>query len=153
LQEKVEEMIIACNCKVICIDVLSDVFAGKTIEEVDKWMAWEKKIVKQYGVIIINISHVRKSGSGEKAASQGAFLTEESIIGSGTQYRSAGVNIALQRDKNNPDEMIKNTTSVHVLKSRSTGWTGLACEMYYDSATHTLWDKVEYMSMHGPRDF
>lgn len=153
LQEKVEEMIIACNCKVICIDVLSDVFAGKTIEEVDKWMAWEKKIVKQYGVIIINISHVRKSGSGEKAASQGAFLTEESIIGSGTQYRSAGVNIALQRDKNNPDEMIKNTTSVHVLKSRSTGWTGLACEMYYDSSTHTLWDKAEYMSTHGPRDF
>lgn len=153
LQEKIEEMIIACGCLVICIDVISDIFAGKTIEEVDKWMSWEKKIVKQYGAIIINISHVRKTSSGEKAASQGAFLTEESIIGSGTQYRSAGVNIALQRDKNNPDDVIKNTTTVHVLKSRSTGWTGLACEMYYDSASHTLWDKEEYMATHGAKDF
>ena len=65
-----------------------------------------------------------KAGGGEKTASSGAFLTEESTIGSGSQFRSAGVNIALQRDKNNEDEVIRNTTSVHILKSRATGWTG-----------------------------
>lgn len=146
LREKIEEMIIACNCRIVVIDVLSDVIGHISIEEASDWMAWEKKIVKQYNCIIFNINHVRKSGSGEKAASQGAFLTEESIIGSGTQYRSAGVNIALQRDKNHEDEIKRNTTTVYVLKSRSTGWTGLACEVYYDSATHTLWDMDEWMS-------
>ena len=40
----------------------------------------------------------------------------------------------------------RNTTFVYVLKSRSTGWTGLACEVYYDPATHTLLDKDEWMS-------
>lgn len=149
LQDQVEEMIIAYDCKIIIIDVVSDIFSGKTLEEVDLWMSWEKRIVKQYGCIIFNISHVRKSGSSEKTASSGAFLTEESIIGSGTQYRSAGVNIALQRDKNNEDINIRNTTYVHVLKSRSTGWTGLACEVYYDSQTHTLWDKQEWIEKQG----
>lgn len=145
LQEQIEELIITCGCKIIVIDVISDIFSGKPIEYIDSWMGWQKKIVKEHQCIIFNIAHVRKSGSGEKSASSGAFLTEEQIIGSGTQYRSAGVNIALQRDKNNESPEIRNTTSVHVLKSRSTGWTGLACELFYDSATHTLWDKEEYM--------
>lgn len=145
LQEQVEELIVSCGCKIIVIDVVSDVFSSQPLEFVDAWMSWEKKIVKQHNCIIFNISHVRKSGSGEKSASQGAFITEEQIIGSGTQYRSAGVNIALQRDKNAEDPIVRNTTFVHVLKSRSTGWTGLACEVYYDSQTHTLWDKEEWM--------
>jgi len=153
LQEQVEELIVACGCKVIVIDVISDIFAGKNIEFIDTWMAWQKKVVKEHQCIIINVAHVRKSGSGEKAASSGAFLTEESIIGSGTQYRSAGVNIALQRDKNHEDEFIRNLTSVHVLKSRSTGWTGLACELFYNSQTHTLWDKEDYEATLKPNKF
>ena len=149
LQEKIEELIISCDCKVIVIDVISDIFGSMDLKQVEEWMSWTKKIVKQYNCIFIHISHVRKSGSSEKSASQGAFLTEESTIGSGSQFRSAGINIALQRDKNNEDEIIRNTTHVHVLKSRATGWTGPACELYYDSETHTLWDKEEYFSSRG----
>lgn len=153
LQEQVEELIVSCGCRIIVIDVISDVFSGKSIEFIDTWMSWEKRLVKEHQCIIFNIAHVRKSGSGEKSASQGAFLTEEQIIGSGTQYRSAGVNIALQRDKNNEDEIIRNSTAVHILKSRSTGWTGMACELYYDSKSHTLWDKEVYFKDVGPRAF
>ena len=147
LQTKMEELVITCGCKIIVVDVISDVFSGMSIESIDKWMQWSKQFVKRHNCVLFHISHVRKGGSDRKSASQGAFLTEESIIGSGTQYRSAGVNIALQRDKNNEDEIIKNTTNVHILKSRSTGWTGHACDLFYDAATHTLFDKEEYMSM------
>lgn len=153
LQEQVEELIVSCGCKIIVIDVISDLFSGKPIEFIDSFMSWQKRLVKEHQCIIINVAHVRKSGSGEKSASSGAFLTEEQIIGSGTQYRSAGVNIALQRDKNNEDEVIRNSTSVHILKSRSTGWTGLACELYYDSQTHTLWEKEEYFTNVKPMEF
>lgn len=150
LQEKIEELIIACNCKIIVIDVISDILMPMPLDEVEKWMGWTKRIVKQYNCIFFHVSHVRKAGGGEKTASSGAFLTEESTIGSGSQFRSAGVNIALQRDKNNEDEVVRNTTSVHILKSRATGWTGKACELYYDSESHTLWDKDEYFSTrHG----
>lgn len=146
LQDKIEELVVAFGVRVIVIDVISDVFAGMTIDQVDKWMQWEKCLVKQYNCILVNIAHVRKAGSGEKAGSQGAFLTEESLIGSGTQYRSAGINISLQRDKNAEDEVERNTTYVHLLKSRDTGMTGKACEVFYDLKSHTLYDKEYYFS-------
>jgi archaellum biogenesis ATPase FlaH len=152
LQEKIEEVIVSCGVRIIVIDVISDVFSGMSIEQIDLWMAWEKKLVKQYNCILVQVAHTRKGGSGEKSASQGKFLTEESIIGSGTQYRSAGINIALQRDKTAEDFMVRNTTQVHCLKSRATGATGLACELFYDSDTHTLWDKDEYLTLH-PQQF
>ena len=146
LQSKVEELITSFGVKVIVFDVISDVFAGLSIEEVDKQMKWQKNIVKQYNVILINISHTRKSGGGQKAASQGAFLTEEATIGSGTQYRSAGINISLQRDKTAEDDVERNTTQVYLLKSRDTGVTGMACEIFYENETHTLYDKEYYFS-------
>ena len=146
LQSKVEELITSFGVKVIVFDVISDVFAGMSIEEVDKYMRWQKNIVKQYNVILINISHTRKSGGGQKAASQGAFLTEEATIGSGTQYRSAGINISLQRDKTSEDDVERNTTQVYLLKSRDTGVTGLACEIFYENETHTLYDKEYYFT-------
>ena len=153
LQSKVEELITSFGVKVIVFDVISDVFAGLSIEEVDKQMKWQKNIVKQYNCILINISHTRKSGGGQKAASQGAFLTEEATIGSGTQYRSAGINISLQRDKTAEDDIERNTTQVYLLKSRDTGVTGLACEIFYENETHTLYDKEYYFSQVKPPSF
>lgn len=148
LQDKIEEVIISCDVRIIVIDVISDVFAGMSIGEIDLWMAWEKKLVKQYNCIICNISHTRKSTGDSKSASQGAFLTEESIIGSGTQYRSAGINIALQRDKTHEDPITRNSTAVHLLKSRATGNTGKAFDMFYDVETHNLFDKDDYLADH-----
>jgi archaellum biogenesis ATPase FlaH len=145
LQTKIEEVVISCGVRIVIIDVISDVFSGMSIEQIDLWMAWEKKLVKQYNCILIQVAHTRKGGSSEKSASQGKALTEESIIGSGTQYRSAGINIALQRDKTAEDDIVRNTTVVHLLKSRATGVTGIACELFYDGQTHTLWDKEDYM--------
>lgn len=153
LQSKVEELITSFGVKVVVFDVISDVFAGLSIEEVDKQMKWQKNIVKQYNVILINISHTRKSGGGQKAASQGAFLTEEATIGSGTQYRSAGINISLQRNKTAEDDIERNTTQVYLLKSRDTGVTGLACEIFYENETHTLYDKEYYFSQIKPPTF
>jgi len=153
LQNHVEELIVSFGVKVIVFDVISDVFAGMSIEEVDKYMRWQKNIVKQYNCILINISHTRKSGGGQKAASQGAFLTEEATIGSGTQYRSAGINISLQRDKTAEDDVERNTTQVYLLKSRDTGVTGLACEIFYENETHTLYDKEYYFTQIKPPSF
>ena len=146
LQSKVEELIVRFGVRVIVFDVISDVFAGMSIEQVDSYMKWQKNIVKQYNVIIVNVSHTRKASSNQKAASQGAFLNEESTIGSGTQYRSAGINLSLQRDKTAEDEVERNTTQVYLLKSRDTGVTGLACELFYENETHTLYDKEDYFT-------
>lgn len=146
LQEKIEEVIVSCGVRIVVIDVISDVFSGMSIADIDLWMAWEKKLVKQTNCILVQVAHTRKGGSGEKSASQGKALTEESLIGSGTQYRSAGINIALQRDKTAECEVERNTTVVHLLKSRATGMTGVACELFYDNESHVLQDKEAWLA-------
>ena len=140
LQDKIEELIITCDAEVIVVDVLSDVFDGATLEFQAKWMSWEKAICKRYGVIFINIIHARKASGGQKSASTGAVLTEEDMIGSGTQYKSASLNIILSRDKTAEDENIRNMIQVHITKNRQTGWTGCACHLAYNMERHKLED-------------
>ena len=140
LQDKIEELIITCDSEVIVVDVLSDVFDGSTLEFQAKWMSWEKAICKRYGVIFINVIHSRKASGGQKSASTGAVLTEEDMIGSGSQYKSASLNIILSRDKTAEDENIRNMIQVHLTKNRQTGWTGCACYLMYNMQTHKLAD-------------
>lgn len=145
LQEKIEECITMHDVDICVIDVISDVFSGATIEEVDKWMKWEKNLVKSTNCILVQVAHTKKPSGNAKAASTGGAINEEMLIGSGTQFRSAGINIALQRDKSHDDPIMRNTTEVFLLKSRATGITGKALELYYDNNTALLWDKEVYM--------
>lgn len=143
LQPKIEELIISCDAEVIVVDVLSDVFDGSTLDFQAKWMSWEKAICKRYGVVFINVIHSRKASGGQKSASTGAVLTEEDMIGSGTQYKSASLNLILSRDKTAEDENIRNMIQVHITKNRQTGWTGCACYLLYDMQTHKLADATK----------
>lgn len=140
LQAKIEELIITCDTKVIVVDVLSDVFDGSTMEFQAKWMSWEKATCKRYDVTFINVVHTRKAGSGQKSASTGAIMTEEDIAGSGTQYKSASLNIIISRDKTAEDEKLRNIMQINLTKNRQTGWTGVPCQLYYDMQTHKLHD-------------
>ena len=151
LQAKIEECITIHDVSIVVIDVISDVFSGCTLEEVDKWMKWEKSLVKSTNCILIQVAHTKKPSGGAKVASQGGNVSEEMLIGSGTQFRSAGINIALQRDKSHEDAMIRNTTEVFLLKSRATGITGKALDMYYDNNTATLWDMDDWLEANPPK--
>jgi archaellum biogenesis ATPase FlaH/Zn ribbon nucleic-acid-binding protein len=55
LQDKIEEMIISCDCKVIIADPISDVFDQLSIEQQAKFMSWQKSMIKNYNVTFINI--------------------------------------------------------------------------------------------------
>lgn len=146
LQEKIEECVTMHDISIVVIDVISDVFSGASLEQVDTWMKWEKNLVKATNCILFQVAHTKKPSGGTKAASQGGTISEEMLIGSGTQFRSAGINIALQRDKSHEDMIMRNTTEVFLLKSRSTGVTGKACELFYDTATAKLWDKEDWLA-------
>lgn len=143
IKDKIEALIVSCGCQLIVIDVLSDIFDGESMDFQAKWMAWEKAMNKRYNVTFINIIHTRKGGSGQKAASSGAVANEEDMSGSGTQYRSASLNIILSRDKTAEDEFVRNTIDVHLTKNRQTGWTGKPCQLFYNMETHKLSDAAE----------
>ena len=43
--------------------------------------------------------------------------------------------IGLERDQQNQDAQVRNTTTVRILKNRYAGLTGAACYLYYDKDT------------------
>lgn len=145
VQAKMEEMVKAMGVTTLILDVTSDLLSGLTVAEQEDHMAWQKKFVKETGVIIHNVVHIRKSASGQQAGSRGAEVTDESIMGSSSLYKSAGVIIALVRDKMAEDEIERNTTKLRLLKNRSAGSTGPAGELYYDGLEHTLYNKEEWL--------
>lgn len=149
LQSKIEQMIVECGCQIIVVDPVSDAFSGMDNAQVELFMSWAKQMTKSHDVSFIFIAHSKKiggNGGKEASGSTGAMLTEESITGSSSQYKSSSINIILTRNKmaDCPDE--RNTTKVFLAKCRHSGFTGPAGEIYYEPETHTLWDKEYYFS-------
>lgn len=145
LQEAIEQLIIAANCKVIVIDVLQDVLDGLSNEEQAVFMKWAKSMIKSHGVLFIFVNHKRKT-SGEKKAGS-VNMDEADIHGSSTIIKSAGVNILIGRDKMHEDPIIRNTTQVAVSKNRTCGLTGPAGALYYVNEEHKLYNFRDYFGM------
>lgn len=153
LKEVVEQLIIACNCKVIVLDPIQDILDGMTIDEQAIFLKWEKGLVKSHNVTFININHVRKSGGGGQQNSNGAMISEEDFSGSSTIFKSAALNILLVRDKMNEDPIERNTTKAFLSKNRDNSETGPAGEYYYDGEQHKLYDKQEWIAAQPAVDF
>lgn len=150
LQDKVEELVISCDCKVIVLDPLQDLLDGLSNEEQAVFMKWQKGMIRSHKVTFININHTRKSSDSSSAGSTGAFITEEDFSGSSTIFKSASVNILLMRDKYAEDPIVRNTTKAMMSKNRVCGITGPAGDYYYDNDTHTMYDKDYYFTEVAP---
>lgn len=144
VQSRILNMIIQHECKVIVLDPLSDLFDGLTTDEQAVHMRWQKRTVKKYKVIFVNILHVRKTGSGEKANSAGKQMHEEDIHGSSSIFKSGAANILFSRNKYEEDPIEMNTSYVYMPKCRWTGKTGPAGRWYYDIDTHTVHDRDNF---------
>lgn len=146
VEAKVEQMIQEMGITVLIVDVLSDILSGLSIAEQEEHMAWQKSIIKEYNVTIHNIVHIRKSSSAGDSASLGAEITEDQLFGTSSIAKSAGVTIALVRNKMADDFLERNTIKVRLLKNRSMGLTGAAGEIFYDPETTVLSDKEQWLS-------
>jgi twinkle protein len=136
IQDTIEELVVACNCKVIIIDPLQDLLDGLSNEEQAVFMKWAKGFIKSHGITFALINHMRKSeNSGEM-----------DIMGSSTIIKSAAATILLKRDKLAEDPVVRNTTFAFVPKNRVCGLTGPAGASYYDNNTHTLYDLDDYLN-------
>ena len=148
IKELILELVVVCECKVICIDPLQDLMDGLTNEVQSVFQRWLKGLVKSHNITFININHVRKSPQGGKQGSTGGELHEEDFQGSSSIFKSAACNLLFTRNKEAEDEMEKNTTYMKMTKCRWTGSTGMSGAYYYENATHTLYDKQDYLESH-----
>lgn len=144
VKEKILEMIISMGITILCVDPYSDLLSNMSVGEQEEVATWFKKIMKEYGVTPVIISHVRKGANGADAAP----LTEDDAQGSSFLVKAAGQTIALERDKQADDFVERNRTKVTILKNRDFSETGPAGSMFYEISSANLYDFDDYMQEH-----
>jgi KaiC/GvpD/RAD55 family RecA-like ATPase len=145
MKAAIEKAVISCNARVIIWDTISDALDALTVEEQAHVMKWCKSLVAMYNCSLILIAHQRKPPAGAKDGAKGGMGSESGVQGSSTITKSATWILMLARDKTNEDPVIRNTTYLELPKNRDASETGKAGELYYDSSTHTIHNKQEWM--------
>lgn len=102
---------------------------------IDNIMKELRSLVSRTGVRIDVVSQLKKT---TKSYEEGDRITLQDLRGSGSLASVPNVVVALERDRQNPDPIVANTTTVRVLKNRLTGKAGVASCLLYDHGTGRL---------------
>ena len=132
---RVRFMAKALDCKWIILDHLSILVSGQEEGDerrsIDILMTKLRSLVEETGVGLLLVSHLRRA-SGDKGHEDGREVSLAHLRGSQSiAHLSDGV-IALERNQQEEDETLANTTVVRILKNRYTGDTGIGTYLYYD---------------------
>ena len=138
---RIEFMAVSLGVDVIVLDHITAAATGLMTNDtdydggaserllIDNIMKELRSLVSRTGVRIDVVSQLKKTN---KAYEEGDRITLQDLRGSGSLSSVPNVVIALERDRQNPDTRIANTTTVRVLKNRLTGRSGVASCLYYD---------------------
>jgi len=159
LLARMEFMATSLKVDVIILDHITAAAAGlmgmadKDIEGggseriiIDTLMKELRSIAVRTGVHIDIVSQLKKT---DKSYEEGDRITLQDLRGSGALASVPNTVVALERDRQNPDEKIANTTLVRVLKNRLTGRAGIATALFYDHRTGRLQEIGFAMSEDG----
>lgn len=146
VKKQILKLIKKYSCKLLVIDPINDLFEGSNLEDQTDFIKFLKQVIKD-GISVFNVCHVTKGKTqvdkeGNVMVRQ---LTEDDFSGVTNLIKSGGCNIVAMRNKSETDEVKKNTTDVDILKCRWTGYTGFVGSWYYDTASHTLYDKEDFL--------
>jgi len=139
LLARIEYMAVGLGCKVVILDHITAAVAGLLADGdeggserlvIDDMMKKLRSIVERTGVHIDVISQLRKTTG--KGYEEGARITQQDLRGSGSLASVPNTIIALERDRQDPDQYAANTTIVRVLKNRFTGQSGISTALHYD---------------------
>ena len=138
---RVRFMAQALDCKWICLDHLSILVSGQ--EDTDERKSIDilrtklRYLVEQTGICLLLVSHLRRP-AGDRGHEDGREVTLSHLRGSASiGHLSDGV-IGLERNQQDDDPVIANTTTIRILKNRYTGDTGVATHLFYNKDTGRL---------------
>lgn len=138
---KLRYLIVGCECKWIILDhlhmLVSSISEGDERRLIDNVMTQLRSLIEETGVGFILVSHLRKA-DGNLGHENGAEVAASHLRGSGSIAQISDCIIALERNQQDEDRIVANTTKVRVLKSRYTGDVGVAAHLLYDHATGRL---------------
>jgi twinkle protein len=152
LVQRLEFMAVSLGVEVIVLDHITAAATGMlgSMNDnermlIDSLMKELRSLVSRTGVHIHIVSQLVKNG---KAFEEGERITMQDLRGSGSLASVPNTVIALERNRQDPDSVVKNTTTVRVLKNRLTGKCGVATALYYDHNSGRL-DEVDFQVSDG----
>ena len=138
LFSKIRYLAKGLDCKFIYLDHLSIVVSGYAAqgnerERIDSIMTELKRLTQELNIWIGLVVHLRKSDT--KPFELGAIPSLDDLRGSGAIKQLSNGVFAISRDQQHPDDRIRNTSQLHVLKCRFSGQTGPAGWLYFNRDT------------------
>ena len=137
LLSRIRYMAKGLDCKWIILDhlsiVVSDQENGDERKAIDSIMTKLRQLVQETGVGLFLVSHLRRPSG--KAHEDGGQISLAELRGSAAIAQLSDMVIGLERDQQNADPQVRNTTTVRILKNRYAGLTGAACYLFYDKDT------------------
>jgi twinkle protein len=140
-------MAVSLGVKVIILDHVTAAVAGMLGGDgennserllIDKFMKDLRSLVERTGVHLDLVSQLRKSNG--QGWEEGEQITLQALRGSGSLGSVPNTIIAMERNRQNPDPVIANTSIMRVLKNRFTGRAGVAAALRYDANSGRLID-------------
>jgi len=137
---RVRHMAKAMDCKYIVLDHLSIVVSsqenGDERKAIDEIVTRLRMLIQELRISLIMVSHLRRpQGQGHE---DGAATSLSQLRGSAAIAQLSDMVIGLERNGQAENEVMRNTTTVRVLKNRFSGITGPATYLYYDKTTGRL---------------
>jgi twinkle protein len=142
---RVRHMAKAMDCKYIVLDHLSIVVSsqenGDERKAIDEIVTKLRMLIQELRISLIMVSHLRRpQGQGHE---DGAATSLSQLRGSAAIAQLSDMVIGLERNGQAENEVLRNTTTVRVLKNRFSGITGPATYLYYDKTTGRLTETGE----------
>lgn len=141
---RIDYMAVSLDVDVIILDHITALATAMMSQDnqderklIDNVMSHLESLAERTGVRIHIVSQLKKS---DKAHEEGSRGTLQDLKGAGSLASVPDSVIMLERDRQDPDPVRANTTTVRVLKNRMTGRVGPASAFYYDRTTGRLRD-------------
>lgn len=136
----------AYDCKWIVLDHLSIVVSSQEgfddeRKQIDMIMTKLRKIVQETGIGLFLISHLKRPQG--KSHEEGGQVSLSELRGSAAIAQLSDIVIGLERNQQHEDPIVRNQTTLRVLKNRFSGLTGPACKLQFDADTGRLKETKE----------
>ena len=93
-----------------------------------------RSLVEETQVGLLLVSHLRRT-TGDRGHEDGREVSLSHLRGSQSIAHLSDSVIALERNQQEQDERLANTTTIRILKNRYTGDTGVATYLHYNKET------------------
>lgn len=147
---RMEYMAVSLDVDVIVLDHITALAAGllhseKGLDErqmMDVVMKDLRSLVARTGVHLDIVSQLKKTPG--KSYEEGAAISVEDLRGSGSLASVPNVIVAMERNRQDPNQFQSNCTALRVLKNRMTGKCGIMSAVHYDSTEGRL-EEVDWV--------